>query len=72
MEKITDDQVQKLLSLIEAPKDNHEKLSGNCDWLLDGRVSYHMTRNINLLTNLCNIPPIPVSMTTGTIAFASK
>jgi len=42
LEKIMDGQVQKLLSLIEAPKDNHEKLSGKCDWLLDSEASYRM------------------------------
>jgi len=61
-----------LLSLIEAPKDNHEKLSGKGDWLLDSGGSYYITGNINLVTNLCNIPLIPVTMINDTIAFASK
>ena len=72
LSKITDDQVQKLLSLIEAPKDTHEKLSDKYDWLLDTGASYHMTRNINLLQSVCDMNPIPIGMSNGAIALASK
>ena len=72
LSKIKDDQAQKLLSLTEAPKDNHKKLSGKYDWLLDGSALYHMTANISLLQNLCNLTPMHVGMLNGAIAFASK
>ena len=47
LSKITDEQVQKLLSLIETPKENNERLSGKCDWLLDSGASYHMTGTVS-------------------------
>jgi len=64
--------VQRLLSLIKELKDDHEKLSSACDYLLDSGISSHMTGNINLLKNFCDVPPVPITMPNGAIAFASK
>ena len=46
LSKITDDQVQRLLSLIKTPKDNNDRLSGKCDWILDSGAFYYMTGNL--------------------------
>jgi len=72
LSKITHEQVQKLLSLIETPKDNNEHLSGKCDWLSDSGVSYHMTGDLRLLLNVYNIATIPVGLPNKKIVFASK
>jgi len=39
----TAEQVQRILSLIEIPKDGHKKLSGKGEWLFDTGASCHMT-----------------------------
>ena len=67
-----EEQVQKLLSLIETPKDNHERLSGKCDWLLDSGASYHMKGNLSLLSNIREIVAVPVGMPNGAISYANK
>ena len=72
LSRLTEDQVQKLLSLIEAPKDTQERLSGKDDWILDSGASYHMTGDLKSLSNLCDIPSVPFSMPNGTISFANK
>ena len=48
LSRITNEQVQKLLNLIETPKDNHELLSSKCNLLLDSGASYHMIGNLSL------------------------
>ena len=71
LSKITDEHVQKLLSLIETPKDNHERLSGKYDWLCDCVASYHMTENSSLLTNIREIALVPMRMPNGVVTFAN-
>ena len=61
-----------MLSLIETPKDNNDRLSGKCDWLLDSGASYHMIGDFRLLLNVSNIAPIPVGFPNAKIMFASK
>ena len=46
------DQMQKLLSLIEAPKPGFEKLTGNGVWLLDNGASYHKTGDLKKLSKV--------------------
>ena len=70
--KLTDEQAQKLLSLIETPKDNLEKLACEYDWLLDNGASYLIIENITLLRNLYDISPILVGMSNGAITFQRK
>jgi len=72
LSRIIENQVQKLLSLIEALKDTQERLLGKHNWLLDSGVSYHMTGNLKLSLNLCDITPVPVGMPNGTIPLANK
>jgi len=55
LSKITDEQVQKLLSLIKTSKDNNERVSGKCDWLLDSGASYHITGDLKLVANVSYI-----------------
>jgi len=61
-----------LLSLIEAPKDTQERLSGKHNRLLDSGASHHMTWNLKLLSNLCDITLVLVGMPNETIALANK
>ena len=42
----TSEQVQRLLSLIEALKPIHDKLSVKKEWLFDSGASYYMIENL--------------------------
>jgi len=64
--------VQRLLSLIETPKSNLDKLLCNDTRLLDSGASCHMTGLENLLHHVCNINPIPVELPNGTQTLAMK
>ena len=64
--------VQRLLSLIETPKSNFDKILGNHVWLLDSGASCHMTGIENFLHNVCNIEPIPVEWPNKTTTLAVK
>ena len=54
----TPEQVQKILSLIEPSKSVHERLSGNISWLLDSGASCHMTANLDVLQEICDVLPL--------------
>ena len=60
--QLTDEQVQKLLSLVKTPKDNHQRLSGKCACFLDSGASYHMARNLSFLSHIHEINVVPVGM----------
>ena len=62
---IYQEQVQRILSLIETPKFSFEMLLGKRRWLLDSGASYHTIGNIRLLFNMSNLPPIPIKLPTG-------
>ena len=43
---------QRLLSLVDSPKPNNDKLSSKSDWLLDSGVACHMIVDLNKLIEL--------------------
>lgn len=65
-------QVQRLLSLIETPKSSYKKLSVKDIWLLDSAASCHMTGSLALLCDVCDLKPIPVEQSSGTMTMATK
>ena len=60
------------MRLIETPKSNIDKLSGNDIWLLDSGASYHVTGSENLVHDDYSIDPIPVELRDGTQTLATK
>ena len=65
-------QIQKLLSLIEASKSSSEKLSGNGMWLSGSGVLYHMIGDLKQLSKVREIQPILVGMPNGENSVATK
>jgi len=49
----TNDQVQRLLSLIEPSKSACDKLTGTSHWIIDSGASRHMTGNMQLIRSNC-------------------
>jgi len=67
----TNEQVQRLLSLIESSKPGYEKLSGKASWILDTGASNHMTGDLKALEGLEKIKPVPVGMPNGVVRLAT-
>ena len=65
------DHVQRLLSLIDAPKGGYEKLSGKISWMLNSGASSHMTSNEKLLSMSKNIQPLTIRLPNGALTLAS-
>jgi len=68
----TPEQVRKILSLIENPKSNHERLSGKKNWLLDSGASCYMTACINLLHDVHDMSSIQGELPNGVHTLATK
>jgi len=68
---LTSEQLQNLLSLIEPSKSGYERLSGNATWILDTGASCQMTGNLNGLSKLELINPIPVELPDAVFRMAS-
>ena len=68
----TAEQVQRLLSLIETPKSNLDKLLGNETWLLNSGASCHMIGDGNLLYNTYEIDMVPVDLSNEMQTLATK
>jgi len=49
---LTNEQVQRLMSLIDMPKNRYEKLSGELPWMIDSSASKHMTGDVTLIKDL--------------------
>ena len=62
-------QVEKLLSLIEASKSRGDKLSGQDEYLLDSEARYHMTGDFGKLNT---VYPIFVGIPNGQNSVAHK
>ena len=56
------DQVQRLLSVIEPSKTACDKLTGTSHWIIDSRASRHMTGYIQLIKKQVSVPPISVNL----------
>ena len=72
MVALTQDQIQKLLSLIESLKPGYHKLSGKNTWMFDNGASYHMTGDLNSMQDIKQIFPISNGMPNRELTFASK
>jgi len=69
---LTQDQLQKLLSLIESPKPGFEKVTGNIPWMFDSGAPCHMTGNLNLIQEIKKIDSIAIGMPNGTHTLACQ
>ena len=69
---LTANQVQRLLSLIENPKEGYEKLSGNVSWLFDTGAWCHTTGVYDVLENVRSIHPVVVGLPDGNKVLARK
>jgi len=59
---LSTEQIDKILTLLEAPKSSKETLSSKSVWLLDSGASCHMVCNSAKLNNQKQIPAISVSL----------
>lgn len=69
---LTNKQVQRLLSLIETPKDGYEKLLRKTSWMFDSGASWHMTGDLTMLQEIHGAQPISIGLPNGTYTLASK
>jgi len=67
---LTNEQIQKLLSLIEPTRSGYLKLSGNDVWIFDTGASRHMTGNVNCLKDIVNVKLIPMELPVGVFRMA--
>ena len=70
--RLSAEQWQKLLALIETPNAGSEKLSGTSEWLLDSGASFHMTEDLSKLAQTYDDHPIIVNMPNGKHSIATK
>jgi len=56
--RFTTEQVQRILSLIQAPKEGYENFSRNVMWFFDTGASCHMTGVYEVLENVRSIDSI--------------
>ena len=70
----TTEQVQRLMSLLEAPASGTEKLSGNPKppWLIDSGASTHMTGEVGSLFNIEKIDPVIIDLPNGQRTITDK
>ena len=68
---LTLEQIQRLLSLLEAPSANGDHLSGNTLWMSDTVASCHMTGNVEDLQGTERILPISIGLPDRTNTMAS-
>jgi len=69
---LTQDQLQKLLSLIESPKPGFDKISGNKHWMFDSGASCHMTGDLNLIQEIKKIDSVAIGLPNGTHTLAGQ
>ena len=69
---LTQEQIQRLLSLIESPKPNYEKLSGKHVWMFDSGASCHMTGDLSMIQEAEQVSPIAIGLPNRMQTFASK
>ena len=61
-----------MLSLIDAPNSDSEKLSGMEYWMLDSGASCHMAGNVLTMTNVKKIAPVAIGLPNGTYTLARE
>lgn len=61
--------------MLNQNKGGIDRLSGktfSVDWIIDSGASHHMTGNLSLLTDVCELTPLPVGLPDGSNAVAEK
>lgn len=72
---LSNDQWNALLDMLNQNKGGIDRLSGktfSVDWIIDSGASHHMTGNLSLLTDVCELTPLPVGLPDGSNAVAEK
>ena len=69
---LTQEQVQRLLSLIDIPKGGSKKLSGKPPWLIDSEASSHMMCDLKQFGKIEPMRPIPICLPNGAHTLAEK
>ena len=69
---LSSDQVQRLVSLIDAPWPGFEQLSGKNLWLLDSRALCHMVGDMSLLREIKKIPHMGIGLPNKVYTMASE
>jgi len=70
--RLSSEQAQWLLSLIDGPGTEYEKLSGNVSWMLDSGASSHMVGDATLLEKVEQITPVAIGLPNGTYKMAKE
>ena len=68
---LTNDQVQRLLSLIEPSKTGYERLTGKSLWIIDSGESRHMIGSLQNLERKTPVPLISINFPNGVSAVAN-
>ena len=69
---LTQDQIQKLLSLIDTPKAGFEKSEGIVSWMLDSGASCHMASDVSVMEKIKKIAAVAIGLPNGTYTVASE
>ena len=70
--RLTSDQVQRLMSLIDTPKAGYAKLSGKVSWMLDSGASCHMAGDASIITELEKVSPVAIGLPNGIYTMACE
>jgi len=70
--RLTADQVQRLLSLIDAPQLGYKKLLGKVSWMLDNGASCHMVEAKTMLSGVKQITLVTIGLRNGAHTMASE
>ena len=69
---LTQDQIQRLLSLIDTPKAGFENSEGIVSWMLDSGASCHMASDVYVMDTIERIAPVIIGLSNGTYAVAGE
>lgn len=72
---LSEDQWATLLDMLNQNKGGDDRLSGkdiHVKWIVDSGASHHMTGSLNLLSDVCDLAPIPVELPDGAKVTALK
>jgi len=69
---LTQDQIQKLLSLIDSPKAGFENSEGTMSWMLDSGASCHMASDVSVMDTIEKTAPVIIGLPNGTYTVAKE
>jgi len=69
--RLSSEQIQELLRLLEAPEGGIDRLSGEVLWMLDNGAYYHMKGNSRVLQEFEKTLPVPIGLPNGTTTIAT-